>query len=67
VITTRLHGHILSTLLGIPHIFPPGPYRKMESFFHTWTNDVEFCRFSRERGGVRAVCDDLLSCSQKVG
>jgi pyruvyl transferase EpsO len=67
VITNRLHGHILSTLLGIPHVLLLGPYRKMESFFQTWTNDVEFCRFSREPGAVRAAFDDLLSRSQNAG
>ncbi len=40
VITDRLHGHILSLLLGIPHIILDNSYGKMKSFYETWTKDV---------------------------
>jgi exopolysaccharide biosynthesis predicted pyruvyltransferase EpsI len=37
VVTDRLHGHILSTLLGVPHVLLPNADGKTESFFETWT------------------------------
>ena len=45
IITNRLHGHIMSVILNIPHILLPGPYQKMESFYNAWTGDVPFCRY----------------------
>ena len=41
VITDRLHGHILSTLLGIPHILIDNPpYHKLSSFRKSWTHSL---------------------------
>jgi len=37
VITDRLHGHILSILLGIPHILIDDRYSKVKRFYDTWT------------------------------
>jgi pyruvyl transferase EpsO len=39
VITNRLHGHILSLLLGIPHVLLDTEQGKLSSFFDTWTRD----------------------------
>ncbi len=37
VVTDRLHGHVLSLLLGIPHVVIDDRYSKMRSFYETWT------------------------------
>ncbi|XP_005103733.1 pyruvyl transferase 1 [Aplysia californica] len=38
LITDRLHGHILSTLLNIPHVLLDNPpFLKLSSFHKTWT------------------------------
>ncbi|MGH7844649.1 MAG: polysaccharide pyruvyl transferase family protein [Candidatus Binatia bacterium] len=37
VITDRLHGHILSVLLGIPHVVLDNNYGKLRDFVQTWT------------------------------
>lgn len=37
VMTDRLHGHILSLLLGIPHILMDDQYSKVRNFYETWT------------------------------
>jgi exopolysaccharide biosynthesis predicted pyruvyltransferase EpsI len=37
VVTDRLHGHILSLLLGIPHLLLDDRYGKLKSFYETWT------------------------------
>jgi pyruvyl transferase EpsO len=45
VITDRLHGHILSLMLGIPHVILDNSYGKLSSFHEAWTataDDVHF-------------------------
>ena len=37
VVTDRLHGHLLSLLLGIPHVIMDDQYGKLRSFYETWT------------------------------
>jgi exopolysaccharide biosynthesis predicted pyruvyltransferase EpsI len=37
VITDRLHGHILSLLLSLPHVLLDNNYGKVSAFFQTWT------------------------------
>lgn len=37
VLTDRLHGHILSLLLGIPHVLLDDAYGKLSSFYEAWT------------------------------
>jgi pyruvyl transferase EpsO len=41
VITDRLHGHILSVLLGIPHVILDNSYGKLSSFYDTWMTEVD--------------------------
>lgn len=60
VITNRLHGHILSTLLGIPHIFLPNSYYKNEVFYETWTSQIPFCRFIKDTSQIEANARELL-------
>jgi exopolysaccharide biosynthesis predicted pyruvyltransferase EpsI len=40
VITTRLHGHILSLLLGIPSIMIDNNYGKNSRFYNTWLKNI---------------------------
>jgi exopolysaccharide biosynthesis predicted pyruvyltransferase EpsI len=44
VVTDRLHGHILSVLLGIPHVLMDNNYGKNQSFYATWTRDLDLVR-----------------------
>ncbi|HWP59920.1 MAG TPA: polysaccharide pyruvyl transferase family protein [Candidatus Acidoferrales bacterium] len=41
VVTDRLHGHILSILLGIPHVVLDNSYGKVSDFYSTWTKDCD--------------------------
>jgi pyruvyl transferase EpsO len=41
VVTDRLHGHILSLLLGIPHVVSDNVSGKIRGFYETWTGDAE--------------------------
>jgi exopolysaccharide biosynthesis predicted pyruvyltransferase EpsI len=41
VVTDRLHGHILSLLLGIPHVLLDTRQGKLRGFYETWTQGNE--------------------------
>jgi exopolysaccharide biosynthesis predicted pyruvyltransferase EpsI len=41
VVTDRLHGHILSVLLGIPHAVVDNSYGKLSSFVKAWTRKAK--------------------------
>jgi len=57
VISNRLHGHIMSILLGIPNVLLPDSYGKNEQFFDTWTQDVPFTQYiERAEQIVEALC-----------
>jgi exopolysaccharide biosynthesis protein PssK len=49
VVTDRLHGHILSVLLGIPHVLMDNNYGKNESFHATWTHNLDLVRWADGR------------------
>ena len=40
VISNRLHGHVLSVLLGIPHVAVDDAHGKIAGFVDSWTVDV---------------------------
>lgn len=42
IITTRLHGHILACLLGVPNIVLDNSYGKNKNFYDTWMRDNSF-------------------------
>lgn len=44
VITDRLHGHILCTLMGIPHVVLDNHYRKISNFREAWGTGQGFCQ-----------------------
>lgn len=44
VVTDRLHGHIMSTLLGIPNVALDNNYGKLQNFIQAWTSEIEFLR-----------------------
>ncbi|KAL8603900.1 hypothetical protein ACOMHN_005120 [Nucella lapillus] len=46
VITERLHGHILSTLLDIPHVILDNKDKKLSSYHNTWTRGLSNVRLA---------------------
>lgn len=44
VITDRLHGHIMSTLMGIPHVLMDSKLKKNLFYHDTWTKDCDCVR-----------------------
>jgi exopolysaccharide biosynthesis predicted pyruvyltransferase EpsI len=41
VVTDRLHGHVLSLMLGIPHVLLDTRHGKLRGFYETWTQGSE--------------------------
>jgi pyruvyl transferase EpsO len=46
VITDRLHGHVLATLLGIPNVVMPDAHGKIRGLYDTWTHRLPGCAFA---------------------
>jgi pyruvyl transferase EpsO len=56
VITNRLHGHILSVLLDIPHVLLDTEQRKVSSFVETWTGNCSLTSWAQSPSdAVRAA------------
>ena len=62
VVTDRLHGHILSLLLGIPHVVLANTNGKVRSLYDTWTRECTFTRWadslSEALDTARALADE---------
>ncbi len=60
VITNRLHGHILSLLLGIPHCISDNSYGKLQSFYETWTRESPLAMWCEDEAeAVRRAWETL--------
>jgi exopolysaccharide biosynthesis predicted pyruvyltransferase EpsI len=46
VVTDRLHGHILSMLLGKPHVLLDNSYGKNGTFYDSWTSDCDLAEMT---------------------
>lgn len=46
VVTDRLHGHILCTLLDIPHVFLDNRHGKLSRFAGAWATETSRARFA---------------------
>jgi exopolysaccharide biosynthesis predicted pyruvyltransferase EpsI len=56
VITDRLHGHILCTLMNIPHVVLDNGIGKLSAYFDTWTNESPIGQFAtNERDALHAA------------
>jgi pyruvyl transferase EpsO len=63
VVTDRLHGHILSTLAGIPHVVLDNASGKSRAMYETWTSNCEIVRFAGDLDGAAALAQELLAAS----
>lgn len=64
VITDRLHGHILCTLLGIPHVILDNNYGKVFSYHISWTKSLETVRTAQTAEEAMAKAEELLTSFQ---
>lgn len=63
VITDRLHGHILSVLLGIPHVLLDNNNGKLRNFHKTWTASMPGVRWAGSPAEAQAAAEELLAQS----
>lgn len=61
VITDRLHGHILSLLMGIPHIVLDNSYGKNRAFYETWTSVSPLVRWASSPAAALVAAKESLS------
>ena len=61
VVTERLHGHILSTLLDVPHVLLDNPDRKLSSYHRTWTRGLSNARLATTPEEAVRMAVELLS------
>jgi exopolysaccharide biosynthesis predicted pyruvyltransferase EpsI len=59
VVTDRLHGHILCTLLGIPHVIRDTGYGKVAAFHAAWTADSSVAT-------VRDTHEDAMAAAHEL-
>jgi exopolysaccharide biosynthesis predicted pyruvyltransferase EpsI len=60
VVTDRLHGHIMSTLLGIPHVALDNSYGKLQNFIEAWTADIGYLRTATSLPEAAVEAEKLL-------
>lgn len=60
VITDRLHGHVLCTLMGIPNVLLPDAHGKNRGLYETWTQHLPSCGFAETPTQALAKLDGLV-------
>ncbi len=55
VVSDRLHGHVLCTLLGQRHTLLDNNYGKISRFVETWTRDLEILRVRTPEAELLAI------------
>jgi pyruvyl transferase EpsO len=61
VVTDRLHAHVLSLLLGIPHVVTDNVSGKIRSFYETWTSSSELVTWSESLEHGVEIAQQLVS------
>jgi pyruvyl transferase EpsO len=61
VVTDRLHGHLLSLLLGLPHVILGDRYGKIANTRATWSSDWPATRWARTPKEALAHARDLAA------
>ena len=60
VVTDRLHGHILSLLLGIPHVILDNRVGKVRGFHDTWTHRSGLVRLAQTLEEAAALAREWI-------
>ncbi|OZA07208.1 MAG: hypothetical protein B7X97_09700, partial [Methylotenera sp. 17-45-7] len=66
VITDRLHVHILSILIGKPHVIVDNNYGKLKHFYETWTHRCTLHRYAYHPSEVSNKLKELFTVSVRV-
>ncbi|WOF22359.1 polysaccharide pyruvyl transferase family protein [Microbacterium betulae] len=60
VVVDRLHAHVLSVLLGIPHVMLDNNYRKLGAVFDDYTGEFTTARYSLDLDDARRQTQEVL-------
>ncbi|GAA4163142.1 polysaccharide pyruvyl transferase family protein [Gryllotalpicola daejeonensis] len=61
LVTDRLHGHILATLLGIEHVVVNDRFGKIRAFWETWSSGIPCAHFADTWGDAAAALSDMAT------
>lgn len=60
LVTDRLHGHILSTILGIPHVILDTAFGKAHQYHATWTEGIENVEIAYNTSHALEIAVEML-------
>jgi pyruvyl transferase EpsO len=60
LVTDRLHGHILATLMGLPHVIVDTGYGKLRTFHEAWTHGSPLTRLASTAPEALAMAREQL-------
>jgi exopolysaccharide biosynthesis protein PssK len=60
VVTDRLHAHLLSLLLGIPHVVTDNVSGKIRSFYDAWTSESDLVTWAESLEEGVGIAQDLV-------
>lgn len=66
IMTDRLHGHILSLMMGIPHVCLDNNYGKIKSFYQTWTKDCDLAQWADSAEEALEIAQSLLKVQTEM-
>ncbi|GFS26846.1 triose phosphate/phosphate translocator, chloroplastic [Elysia marginata] len=66
VITDRVHGHILATLLDIPHVMLDNEHKKLSNYHRTWNKGLKNVRITDKPAEALAMALELLETYKEV-
>jgi exopolysaccharide biosynthesis protein PssK len=61
IVTDRLHGHILSLLLGLPNVIMDNNYGKIRSVYETWTRGCPLVSWAESPSEALAIARQLAA------
>lgn len=61
IVTDRLHGGIVSSLLGIPHVMLDNSYGKVHGFYRTWFDGAPDKLLATSIDEARSMSERLVS------
>lgn len=62
LVTDRLHGHILASQLGLPHVVLDNSYGKLHHFVAAWTHASPYVRLAHSPDEATVQARSLLAC-----
>lgn len=65
VVTDRLHGHILSTLMGIPNVLLADSYGKLRRYYEAWSRGIPFVSFADSASEIPRLVERVAESEER--